>query len=155
MLINFNSKKCIFWGSFVTPNTKSLTLTGVNTKRKSRHRWWKRCPNKRCGKTFCDAMWSEIMIMKYKQAIHYFGFLFSCYYVYIMLLIWSKNWNYVYWLLLFLIRSKYVYAQISVPKIGIPTSKRFCFNPWLIILHLKPKLVNVLARTWFVKTNVQ
>ena len=76
LLINFNSKKCIFWGSFVTPNTKSLTLTGVNTKRKSRHRWWKRCPNKRCGKTFCDAMWSEIMIMKYKQAIHYFGFLF-------------------------------------------------------------------------------
>ena len=37
---------------------------------------------------------------------------------------WSKNWNYVYWLLLFLIGSKYVYAQISVPKIGIPTSKR-------------------------------
>ena len=50
-------------------------------------------------------------------------FLFSCYYIYIMLLIWSKNWNYVYWLLLFLIRSKYVYAQISVPKIGIPMSK--------------------------------
>ena len=81
------------------------------------------------AKHFVTQVWSEIMIMKYKQAIHYFRFLFS-YYVYIMLLIWSRNWNYVYWLLLFLIRSKYVHAQISVPKIGIPMSKRVCINPW-------------------------
>ena len=31
--------------------------------------------------------WSEIMIMKYKKAIHYICFLFSLHYVYIMLLI--------------------------------------------------------------------
>ena len=46
--------------------------------------------------------WSEVKIMKYKQAIHYICFLFSWYiqyYVYIMLMIWSKSWNYVYWLL--------------------------------------------------------
>ena len=29
--------------------------------------------------------WTEIMIMKYKQALLYICFLFSCYYAYIML----------------------------------------------------------------------
>ena len=80
------------------------------------------------AKHFVTQVWSEMMIMKYKQAIHYFRFLF--YHVYIMLLIWSRNSKYVYSLLLFLIRSKYVHAQISVPKIGIPMSKRVCINPW-------------------------
>ena len=38
-------------------------------------------------------------------------------------------WNYIYWLLLFLIRIKFWYAQISVPKIGISMLKMACDNP--------------------------
>ena len=72
--------------------------------------------------------WFEIMIIKYKQAIPYIWFLFSRYYVYIMLLIWSKSWNYVYWLLLFLTRIKFGHAEISVPKIGILMSKIVCID---------------------------
>ena len=76
--------------------------------------------------------WSEIMIMKYKRAAHYIYFLFCRCYVYIMLPIWCKSWNRVYWLLLFLIRIKFGHAQISVPKIGVPISKIACINPWLV-----------------------
>ena len=72
------------------------------------------------------------MIMKYKRAAHYIYFLFSRCYVYIMLPIWCKSWNRVYWLLLFLIRIKFGHAQISVPKIGVPISKIACINPWLV-----------------------
>ena len=67
--------------------------------------------------------------MKYKRAAHYIYFLFSRCYVYIMLPIWCKSWNRVYWLLLFLIRIKFGHAQISVPKIGVPISKIACINP--------------------------
>ena len=73
--------------------------------------------------------WSEILIMKRKQVIHYICFLFSHYYVYIMLLTWSKSWNYIYWLLLVLTRIKLGHAQISVPKINILVSKTACIKP--------------------------
>ena len=36
--------------------------------------------------------WSNIMVMKHKEAIHYICFSLSCHYVYIMLLVWSRNW---------------------------------------------------------------
>ena len=61
--------------------------------------------------------------MNYKQAIHYICFLFSCYYVYIMLLIWSKSWNYTYWLLLFLISIKF-----GPPKFLCPKSVYWCWK---------------------------
>ena len=48
----------------------------------------------------------------------YIIFLFSGHYVDIMLLIWSKNWSYIYWLLLFLIRIKFGLSQISMAKIS-------------------------------------
>ena len=70
----------------------------------------------------------EIMIMKYKRAIHYICF-FSLHHVHVMLLIWSKNWIYVYYLLLFLISFKFGHTQISVPKVGILMSKTGCINP--------------------------
>ena len=70
------------------------------------------------------------MIMKYKQAIHYICFFFwsLCLY-YVTDLI--KKLDYVYWLLLFLIRIKFGHAQISVTKIGIPMSETVCINPWM------------------------
>ena len=37
--------------------------------------------------------WHNIIIKEFKQTICYICFLFSCYYVHIMLVIWSKNWN--------------------------------------------------------------
>ena len=37
--------------------------------------------------------WPNIIIKESKQTIHNIYFLFSYYYVHIMLLIWSKNWN--------------------------------------------------------------
>ena len=50
-------------------------------------------------------------------------------YDYIVLQIWSKSWNYVYWLvLLFLIRIKFGHAQISVPKLGMLMLKIACIN---------------------------
>ena len=42
-----------------------------------------------------------------------------------------KKLDYVYWLLLFLIRIKFGHAQISVTKIGIPMSETVCINPWM------------------------
>ena len=39
--------------------------------------------------------WPNIIIKESKQTLHYIYFLFSRYYVDIMLLIWSKNWSYV------------------------------------------------------------
>ena len=67
--------------------------------------------------------------MKYRPAITYTCFLFSGHHVYFMLLIWSKIWNYFYWLLLFLIRITFGQAQINVPKTGISMSKTACINP--------------------------
>ena len=42
-----------------------------------------------------------------------------------------KKLDYVYWLLLFLVRIKFGHAQISVTKIGIPMSETVCINPWM------------------------
>ena len=47
-----------------------------------------------------------------------------------MLLIWPKNWNYVYWLLLFLIRIKFGHTQIGVPKICLAMLKTASINSW-------------------------
>ena len=69
--------------------------------------------------------WSEIMIVK-------ICFLFSHCCVYMMLLIWSKSWNYVYWSLLLLIRIKFGHAQNSVSKIIILMFKTTCINPWVL-----------------------
>ena len=41
--------------------------------------------------------WLQIMIMEPKQANITIIWYFFWYYVCVMLLIWSKNWNYVYW----------------------------------------------------------
>ena len=62
--------------------------------------------------------WSKIMIMKYKQAIHYicFLFLFSHYCLCIIFLTWSKSWNCIHWLLLFLIRIKFGTPKLVCPK---------------------------------------
>ena len=37
--------------------------------------------------------WLNIIVKESKQTMHNIYFLFSCYYVHIMFLIWSKNWN--------------------------------------------------------------
>ena len=42
-----------------------------------------------------------------------------------------KKLDYVYWLLLFLVRIKFGHAQITVTKIGIPMSETVCINPWM------------------------
>ena len=64
------------------------------------------------AKKIVTQRWSEIMLMKYKQVTYCISFIPSCYYD-IMLLIWSKSWNYVYWLLLLLTRIRFGHAQIS------------------------------------------
>ena len=39
--------------------------------------------------------WPNIILKKPKQTIHYIYFLLSYYCIHIMLLVWSKNWNWV------------------------------------------------------------
>ena len=71
--------------------------------------------------------WPNIIITESKQTIHDIYLLFSRYYVHIMLLIWSKNWNCVMVVSVFL-KIKFRHVQISVTKIGIPMSKIACIN---------------------------
>ena len=42
----------------------------------------------------------------------------------------TKNWNYVYWLLLFLIWIKFGHTQIGVPKICLAMLKTVSINSW-------------------------
>ena len=65
------------------------------------------------------------------RIMHYACFLFSHHCLF-MLLIWSKNWNYVDWLRLFSIRIKFGQVQIRMPKIGILMSKTASINPWYV-----------------------
>ena len=105
--------------------------------------------------------WSNIMVMKHKEAIHYICFSLSCHYVYIMIQYYGyeaqrsytlylfftflslclyyvtcliKKLDYVYWLLLFLIRIKFGLAKISVAKNGISVLKTACINPWYSLI---------------------
>ena len=91
--------------------------------------------------------------MKYK---HNICFLLSRYYD-IMLLIWSKSWNYVYWLLLFLKRIKFGQTQISVLKIDSQMSKTVCTNFCLYeredhtLQKSKPKILKAKPYFYFTK----
>ena len=74
--------------------------------------------------------WSKIMIMKYKQAVHYICFfLFSHYCFYIIFLIWSKSWNCSHWLLLFLIRIKFGAPKLVCPKLVYQCQKLPVWTP--------------------------
>ena len=76
--------------------------------------------------------WPNIIIKQSKQTIRYIYFLFSRYYVRIMLVIWPKNWNCVYWKSQFYLR-----FNLSTSKIGIPISKTAYINPWWYLVHNK------------------
>ena len=74
--------------------------------------------------------WSNIIIKESEQTPHYIYFLFSRYYIHIMLLIWSKKLELCLMVVSVLFDIKFGYAQISVPKISTSMSKTACINPW-------------------------
>ena len=79
-------------------------------------------------------------------------FLFSGHYVDIMLLIWSKNWNYIYWLLIFLIRIKFGLGQISMAKISKAMLAIDCINNpcklWLFGLNIGSSKISRSGRNY-------
>ena len=86
-----------------------LIMTGVNTER-SRDQLWERCPQISVDVDCNTQEWLEIMTTKYIQASYgtLIIFVFCFLIIKFMLLIWSKSWNYILWLLLFLDRIKFV-----------------------------------------------
>ena len=66
------------------------------------------------------------MIMKYKQVTYCISFILSRYYDIVTDLI--KNWNYVYWLLLFLTRIRFEHAQISAMTTSAVASRSLEYN---------------------------
>ena len=77
--------------------------------------------------------WPNIIIKESKQTMNYISFLFSHYYVHIKLLIWSKNLELRLMVVSVLLNIKFMHAQISVPKIGIPMSETTSINPWRLM----------------------
>ena len=65
-----------------------LSYSGVNSERKCE----KGAQIRVVAKKIVTQGWSNIMVMNYKQAIHFICFSLSHHYVYIMLLVWLRNW---------------------------------------------------------------
>ena len=113
-----------FCGSFISFTRRETDpgYSGVNTERKSTHWFWKMYPNSILTKKIAMQWWLNII---YKESC--FNFLFSCYYVHIMLL--SSKTGIVFKGSSSFTKIKFGCTQISVPKIIIPVLKTACINP--------------------------
>ena len=73
-------------------------ISGANTEEKVDVSGEKSAQISIVAKKTVTQRWFQIMIMESKQATHYnycYYYYYFSYYVHAMLLIWSKNWNYI------------------------------------------------------------
>ena len=89
--------------------------------------------------------WPNIVIKEIKQTVHYIYFLFS-HYVHIMLLVWSKNWNYPnYEIMPKLMCPKLVYWCQKQPV----STPAYIYVHWTMKKHTENYKATHIVLNWF------
>ena len=89
--------------------------------------------------------WPNIVIKEIKQTRHYIYFLFS-HYVHIMLLVWSKNWNYPnYEIMPKLMCPKFVYRCQKQPV----STPAYIYVNWTMKKHTENYQATHIVLNWF------